>query len=373
MASLLMIHTGGTLVMERSTASGALAADVTRDLLSELPVLNQIADIETLLLYRLDSADMQPEHWVQIAHVIHDRLTSYDGFVVVHGTDTMAYTASALAFLLRGLDRPVVLTGAQKPLSFVRTDARANLIDACHVATLHIPEVAVAFHSRLFRGSRVTKLDAWGMNAFGSPCCPPLAELGLGVQLGPHVLPSRAPRPFDGRIEPRVLSVRTFPGLDPRLLLGALGSGVRGMVIEAFGAGNVPRLERSLVPVIDSARAIDVPVVIVSQCPRGTVDLSAYEGGAAAARAGAIGAFDMTAEAALTKLMICLGQAPEGRVAAARAAFAEAWAGEVTFDLPSPPRSLLPPPPASYTGPPPRPSTKPPRGSGSTPPASGEP
>jgi L-asparaginase len=278
---------------------------------------------------------MQPEHWVELAHVIHEALPNYDGIVVVHGTDTMAYTASALAFLLPGLDRAVVLTGAQRPLGAVRTDARANLVDACQVATMGIPEVGIVFHSSLFRGCRATKLDAWGMNAFSSPCLPALAELGLGVSVAPHVLASRPRAEFDPRIDPRVLAVRTFPGLDPRLLHGALGAGVSGIVFEAYGAGNLPHLERSLIPVIESARGLDIPVVIVSQCPRGAVDLRAYEGGVAAAAAGAIGAGDMTAEAALTKLMITLGRTDttlgEGRVARAREAFAVSIAGEITL------------------------------------------
>ncbi|HTJ85249.1 MAG TPA: asparaginase, partial [Polyangiaceae bacterium] len=164
---LLMIHTGGTLMMAPSPDGGALSADrVTKDLLTELPILRHIAEIESRLLWRLDSADMQPEHWVELARVIHEALPNYDGIVVVHGTDTMAYTASALAFLLPGLDRAVVLTGAQRPLGAVRTDARANLVDACQVATMGIPEVGIVFHSSLFRGCRATKLDAWGMNAF---------------------------------------------------------------------------------------------------------------------------------------------------------------------------------------------------------------
>jgi L-asparaginase len=246
----------------------------------------------------------------------------------------MAYTASALAFLLPGLDRPVVLTGAQKPLQDVRTDARANLVDACHVASLGIPEVGILFNSKFFRGCRATKLDAWGLSAFGSPTLAPLADLGIGVQLGTHVLPKRALGPFDPRIEPRVIAVRIFPGLDPELLHGALRTGVRGMVIEAFGAGNIPRIERSLVPVIEAASKNDVPVVIVSQCPRGSVDLARYEGGAAARAAGAIGAGDMTAEAALTKLMVSLGRAKDGEfVATANEAFARSWAGEMTEEV----------------------------------------
>jgi len=302
----------------------------TRDLVAELPVLRKLAEIETKILYNLDSADFQPKHWVDLARLVHASRTSYDGFVIVHGTDTMAYSASALAFLLPGLDRPVILTGAQKPLIEVRTDARTNLVDACHLATMRIPEVGIAFHAELLRGCRATKLDAWGMRAFGSPSCPPLAELGLGVHRAAHVLPPRQEAPFDERLESHVLVVRAFPGLDPRLLSGALEQGVRGLVLEAFGVGNVARQENSLVPVIKAARERDVPVVIVSQSPRGAVDLSRYQGGVAAAKAGAIGAGDMTIEATLTKLMIALGRAPsEGRVEAARAAFAASWAGEI--------------------------------------------
>lgn len=332
---LLLVHTGGTLMM-RGGDTAPLAPDVyTRDLVSELPVLRKIAEIETRILYNLDSSDLQPHHWVEMARVVHDAFFGsgprYDGAVIVHGTDTMAYSASALAFLLPGLDRPVILTGSQAPLLDVRTDARANLVDACHLATMPVAEVAIAFDSRLLRGCRATKLDAWGMTAFGSPTCPPLAELGIGVVLAPHVLPPREPAPFDPRIETRVFLLRTFPGLDPSLVSAILAQDIRGLVIEAFGAGNVPRLENSLVPAIDAATAKGVPVVIVSQSPRGAVDLYRYEGGAAAARAGAISAGDMTSEAALTKLMIELGRAGGAWdvVARVREAFARGSLGEM--------------------------------------------
>ena len=328
--------------MMRTEGRAPLAPDVyTRDLVGELPVLRKIAEIETRILYSLDSSDLQPHHWVDMARAIHEAFYSpaseddadmrYDGAVIVHGTDTMAYTASALAFLLPGLDRPVILTGSQAPLLDVRTDARANLVDACHLATMPIPEVAIAFSSQLLRGCRAKKLDAWGMSAFGSPCCPPLAELGIGVDIAPHVLPKRPLRPFDARIEPRVFMLRTFPGLDPSVLFAILAQDVRGLVIEAFGAGNVPRLENSLVPAIEAATKKGVPVVIVSQSPRGAVDLARYQGGVAAAKAGAISAGDMTSEAALTKLMITLGRLAGSAdvVEDVRKAFAEASLGEM--------------------------------------------
>ncbi len=326
---VLIVHTGGTLMM-RGGGSSPLIPDVyTADLLTELPVLRTIADIDTRILFNLDSGDMQPHHWVTLAGEVHGALATYDGVVIVHGTDTMAYTASALAFLLPGLDRPVILTGAQRPLAAPRTDARANLVDACLLATMPIPEVAIAFGARLLRGCMAVKLDAWSLDAFGSPACPPLAVLGATVDVASHVLSPRPPMDFDPRIEPRVLAVRLFPGLDPKLLLGALRAGVRGIVLEAFGAGNVPHLENSLVAVVSEATRRDIPVVVVSQCARGSVDLGRYEGSAAAAQAGALGAGSMTAEAAVAKLMVALGRASEAdRVPVAREAFARSWAGE---------------------------------------------
>ncbi|MCC6521912.1 MAG: asparaginase [Polyangiaceae bacterium] len=333
---VLLVHTGGTLMMQ-ATGTGPLAPGrYAADLLGELPVLRKIADVETRILYQLDSSDIQPEHWVEVARTVHGALDDYDGVVVVHGTDTMAYTASALAFLLPELDRPVVLTGSQRPLEAVRSDARQNLVDAFELATSRIPEVGLCFASKMLRGCRATKLDAWALDAFGSPSSPPLVKLGLGMEVAPHVLPPRArTSPFDGRIDPHVLEVRLFPGLDPRLLRGALTAGVHGLVVSAFGSGNVPALERSIIPVLDSARGMDIPVVVVSQCPRAHVDLLRYEGGARAAEAGAIGAGDMTAEAALTKLMVALGRADEGgRVRSARRAFEHAWVGEMSENVP---------------------------------------
>lgn len=310
----------------------------TRDIVAEVPVLARIAEIETRILFALDSSDMQPHHWVEIAQAIHAGLCArddagaprYQGVVVVHGTDTMAYTASAVAFLLRGVDRPVVFTGAQRPLSEVRTDARDNLVDACYLATQALPEVGIAFGAQLYRGCRATKLDAWGLDAFGSPGCPPLAMLGVTLEVGRHLRAPSPPEAFDPRLETNVLAVRLFPGLDPRLLYAALRTNIRGLVLVAFGSGNLPQRENSLIPVVRMATERDIPVVVVSQCPRGAVDLRRYEGGTSALAAGAIGAGTMSIEAATAKLMVALGRATEGsRVAAARQAFAEVWAGEV--------------------------------------------
>lgn len=280
----------------------------SRDLVAEVPSLARVAELDTRLLFHMDSANMQPADWVTIAREVHASLPAYDGIVIVHGTDTMAYSASALALLLGPLPKPVVLTGSQKPIVEVRTDARQNLIDAALVATLPVPEVCIASGSRALRGVRATKRDAWGFSAFDSPNLPPLVELGIGIEIAPHVQAPGQLAEFDPRLEPRVLAVRVFPGLDPDLVRGALRVGVRGLVLEAYGTGTLPNLGGSLIFALEEARERDVPVVVVSQCHRGFVDLGTYEGGAAAEAAGAISGGDMTVEAALAKLMIGLAR-----------------------------------------------------------------
>lgn len=289
---------------------GLDAARTSRDLVLEVPSLGRVADLETRLLFQMDSANMQPSDWVTLAREVHAELPRYDGVVVVHGTDTMAYTASALALMLGALPKPVVLTGSQKPLVDVRTDARQNLVDAALVATLPVPEVSVVMHSRALRGARSTKKDAWGFDAFDSPHLAPLVELGLDVEIAAHVRPPGELAPFDDRLEPRVLAVRLFPGLDPTLVRAAVRAGVKGLVLEGYGSGNVPL---SLLPALEEARKRDVPVVVVSQCLRGFVDLDVYEGGVMARDAGALSARDMTVEAAIPKLMIGLGRYGTGR------------------------------------------------------------
>ncbi len=316
---VLLMLTGGTLLMRpRSDAAVTLAVDDgarSRDLVRELPALGRIAEIETRSLLNMDSADLQPTQWIEIARALHREVSSgaYGGIVVVHGTDTMAYTGSALSLMLGPLPCPVVLTGAQRPLHEPRTDARRNLVDAVEVATMGIPEVQVVFASRSMRAVRVTKKDGWAFEAFESPSCAPLVELGLDVQVGPHARWSKAPLfPLDDRLDTRVLSVRVFPGLDPALVTGALEAGVQGLVLEVYGTGTMPRLEGSLIGALEVARDRGVPALLISQCLRGRVELDRYQGGVEAAAAGAISGGDMTVEAALAKLMIGLARFGHG-------------------------------------------------------------
>ena len=332
MPRLLLLLTGGTLMMvpgAPSSRGGAISLDddrAGRDLLAEVPSLARIATFDTRLLFHMDSANMQPSDWLTLAREVHAGIPEYDGIVIVHGTDTMAYTASALAMILGPLPKPVVLTGSQKPLVDVRTDARQNLIDAALVATLAVPEVSIVSGARALRGARSTKRDAWGFRAFDSPNLPPLVELGLGIEIADHVRDAAPLAPFDGRLEPRVLAVRVFPGLDPSLVRGALRAGVKGLVLEAYGTGNLPNLGGSLIPALEEARERNVPVMVVSQCLRAFVELGQYDGGAAAQAAGAISAGDMTVEAALAKMMV--GLARHGTEDELRAYLAASVVGE---------------------------------------------
>lgn len=331
MKRVALLYTGGTLAM-RAGPSGALEPDVDgHDLVAELPVLARIARIDAKVVANLDSGDMQPRDWVAIARAAHGALADEEtsGVVVIHGTDTMAYTASAVALLLGAIPKPVVFTGAQRPLVEPRTDARANVVDACLLATLPVPEVGIAFASRLHRAVRATKRDAWALDAFDSPNAPCLVDLGLGEAIGPHVRAPAELAPFDPRLDERVLAIRVFPGLDPAALERALTAGVRGLVLEGYGTGNLPHLAGSLIPVLQEATRREVPVLIVSQCLRGTVDLPRYAGGAAAAQAGAISGRDMTVEAAIAKMMIALGRF--SRFAEARAFLAEDRVGEMSL------------------------------------------
>ena len=308
---VLLLHTGGTLMMRPASSGELRPSDGAGDLLAELPALARVAEVELRALFDIDSSDMQPAQWMEIARAVHGAVSDdrYDGVVVVHGTDTMAYGASAVALVLGPLTKPVVFTGAQRPLTDIRTDARRNLVDAVLGATLPIPEVSIAFTSRILRGARAMKRDAWAFAAFDSPSLPPLAELGVDVYLAPHIRPAaRSLAPMDERIEPRVFAVRVFPGLDPDLIRGALQAGVRGLVLEAYGTGNLPHLSGSLIPALEEARSRDVPVLVVSQCPRGFVEMGRYAGGAAAFAAGAISGGDMTREAAIAKMMVGLAR-----------------------------------------------------------------
>lgn len=308
---VLLLHTGGTLGM--SGRPGPLRpAAFAENLRERVPELWRIARLDLEIFSNVDSSDMNPAAWQGLARRIHERLPAYEGIVVTHGTDTMAWTASALSFMLRGLDRPVVLTGSQRPLGEIRTDARLNLIDAVTAAASGpaLPEVVICFDSKLFRGNRARKVKIAEYDAFDSPNLPPLGGLGVEVTIAPHRRRRGAVELLD-RLETRVHSIFVFPGMDPAPHLAWLESGqVKGVVLFAFGAGNFPQEgAHSLLPIFERAAALRIPVLVGSQVPRNAVALPLYEAGAAALERGAIGAADMTPECAVVKLMHALAYA----------------------------------------------------------------
>ncbi len=297
-------------------------------IVQRVPELAQLARIETRILCNLDSSDIGPDEWVALADEVAAARAAHDGVVIIHGTDTMAYTASALSFALEGLDRPVVLTGSQRPLGEIRTDARRNLVDAVDLATRGIPEVGICFDGRLLRGNRATKGDAWAYAAFASPGCPPLARLGLDVAIADHVRrPSGAFR-VDARFDDRVAVCHATPGMRAGALerLCAGEHGARGLVLAAFGVGNVPVRTWDVAREVRALVDAGVVVLVVTQARSGSVDLSLYQNGAVLRDAGALSGADLGLEAATVKLMRAL-VLPAGE----RAAYLERdVAGELT-------------------------------------------
>ena len=320
---VLIVHTGGTLGMaqpDRRRLDLAPAAHLER-LLARVPELSEIAHIDLVAPWNVDSSDVGPAQWQALAQLLTERGgigrpagEGYDGIVIIQGTDTMAFCASALAFMLRHLDRPVVLTGSQRPLEAWRTDARANLAAAVECATRNIPEVLVVFGDSILRGCRATKSDANDYQAFETPDQPPLGRIGVSLDIDwPRVRKPHGAFALETALDPRVLALTVFPGLDVRtledLLRADASQRVRALVVRAFGVGNVPSQgSASLVPLCESLRDQGVHVVISSQCHRGGTDAGLYAGGRALLAAGAIEARDMTFEAIVTKTMWALAR-----------------------------------------------------------------
>ncbi len=264
----------------------------------------------------LDSSNMTPVEWVKIAHDIADHYRDYDGFIVLHGTDTMAYTASALPFMLEGLRKPVIITGSQIPLCEVRNDARENIITSLLIAANYaIPEVCLYFGGKLLRGCRSTKVSADGFAAFDSPNFPPLGTVGIDIEINAGLVREPAGRKSLRVHEFRstvVSALRLFPGISPDFLRNVLRPPLQGLVLEAYGIGNGPDQNADFLAALKEATDRGVVIVDCTQCLEGTVDLGEYAAGTALARAGVISGSDLTAEAALAKLYYLLsrGESP---------------------------------------------------------------
>ncbi len=318
---VLVLHTGGTIGMVATPDGNAPAAAALAPYLDAIVVgaggeLPPIAFMELDPL--IDSANATPDTWRTIAEILDAHRDDYAGFVVLHGTDTMAYTSSALSFLLPAFGKPVVVTGSQIPIARARSDGRQNLIGALQVAARSdVPEVGLLFGEVLLRGSRATKIDASGLDAFDSPRCMPLAQIGVDIVVNQQLVrsPQGAPGLNTCRLA-HVAAVRLFPGFSASILANVCRPPLQGLVIEAYGAGNGPSKDREFLAAIEAATAEGIVVVVVTQCVRGSVQPGAYETGSALMHAGAVPGFDMTTEAALTKLAVLLGQGLEAATVA---------------------------------------------------------
>lgn len=280
---------------------------------SEIPELSTIAELHIDKVFFEDSSDINLEHWKSLIKHLKNTYDRYDGFVILHGTDTMAYTASALSFAFYNLAKPVIFTGSQVPMNNLRSDARRNLINAVELATHKMHEVAICFNDHLFRGNRSTKMSIGDFDAFASPNHPPIAEIGLDIQFyvnyGKPVGTFSAHTAFSDRL----YLLKLHPNLDPLLLSPLENSGLDVIILEAFGSGNFPMRGRyNLLPFIENCRKANIEIIITSQAPYDSVDLSLYESGNTALRLGAISAGDMTVESTITKTMYLLGKGVAG-------------------------------------------------------------
>ena len=317
---ILIIYTGGTIGMIENPETKALQPFDFSHLMENVPRVKKLEyDIDNIQFDPpIDSSNMNPQHWADIAKAIEENYDDYDGFVVLHGTDTMAFTASALSFMLENLSKPVIITGSQLPIGEVRTDGDENLITALQVAAevdkrtgeAMVQEVAILFENHLWRGNRSTKMSADNFNAFMSNNYPELARIGLDIKYFKEMLyrlPSKRPLKVRYTLDPHVMFLELHPGITPATLKYLLNTpDIKGIVLKTYGAGNSPS-DQWFTSLIREATDRGVVIVNVTQCPNGGVHDELYETGNCLAKAGVVSGHDMTSEAAITKLMYLFG------------------------------------------------------------------
>ena len=319
-SAVLLIYTGGTIGMKEDPSDGTLKPFDFSSLMEEVPELRKFGlDIDTYSFSPLiDSSDVEPSLWQSLATLIRERYDKYLGFVILHGTDTMAYSASALSFMLDNLDKPVIFTGSQLPVGQPRTDGKENLISAVEIATARdlqgkaiVPEVCIYFNSRLLRGNRSVKVNATGFDAFGSPNYPPLATAGISIKYNSSYIhyPQNGHKSFaiHTSLDTRVSILKIHPGITEQAVRDILlGSGTRAVILETYGAGNAISKDWFL-RIVREADRMGKVLLNVTQCLSGDVDMDIYATGRNLKDAGVISGHDTTTESALGKLFYLMG------------------------------------------------------------------